>query len=471
MEVTKDYLQAIKAATNTNKKLQSQALLQLLRLHPTLNPWIVKIHNIGYVDDNQILEEIERRNLFNDEWLAFNELVASFVRLSNQMNPYSMLESFDLYANFINDLSVAFTNKSHGYLLTPLIQDSIDMVIPMAAQLDLQLLLVESGRRPRLVFLASILLKMFNNIRSQLGAGDLVEATKKSIMLLIGVRLCLIYFALSNPLLCRNVFSNMNNANLRLSDFPKNQQIQYRYYLARFYMVKYQLVDAYQHLSWCLMNTPVNYMKDNRNVTTILRLMIPLGILIGKKPNFMNICTIFYSTRETTPTLWETYNALARAIELGSFRMFSNLLNQTENYEVLKKHQLLVLFAGKAPLLILRNLVRRVWIIQGKQAKLDYDSIKCALKTSLAGMLLNAINCFGQKLEEEMLESEVDDFAVENCLVTLIDQNLLKGKLFPRLRVVSLSKSGVFPPVAAISFVKYGNGAEGKLNYADKWMN
>ncbi|PVH22090.1 hypothetical protein CXQ85_004759 [Candidozyma haemuli] len=470
MNVTGDFLQNLQAVTSKPSKLQAQELIQLLRLHPSLNPWIVKFYNIGPIDVNQVQEELGRRNFYNNEWMAFEELVLSFVRLSNQINPFSMLESFDLYASYFNDLSIAFTNKSHGYLLTPLIQDTVDIIIPMATQLDMQLLLVESRRRPRLVFLASLLLKMFNNVRSQLGAGDHIEVAKKSIMLLIGVRLCSIYFKLQNPLLCRNVFSNMNNANLRLTDFPKNQQIQYRYYLARFYMVKYQFVDAYQHFQWCLSNTPNNYLRDNANVTRVLRSMIPLGMIIGKKPLLDNISSTFYSSRDRTPRFLQTFCDISKAIERGDFKGFSTVLNDPDNYQELKEHLLLVLFAEKVPLLLLRNLVRKVWVLQGKQAKLDYDSIKIALSTSLAGLSLNEINCFGQKVNLEGSEEEIDDLVIENCLVTLIDQNLLKGKLFPRLRVVSLSKTGVFPEVAAISFVKYGNGSEGRLNYADKWM-
>lgn len=471
MNITNDFLQQLQAITRKQAKQQARELLNLLRLHPSLNPWVVKLYNIGSIDEKQVHEEIQRRNFYDDEWMAFQELVASFVILSNQLNPFSMLESFDLYASYINNLSIAFTNKSQGYLLTPLIQDTIDFIIPMATQVDMQLALVESGRKPRLVYLASLLLKMFNNIRSQLGAGDHIEAAKKSIMLLIGVRLCLTYFKLSNPLLCRNVFSNMNNANLRLSDFPKNQQIQYRYYLARFYMVKYQFVDAYQHFQWCLQNTPVNCIKDNANVTRILQKMIPLGMIIGKKPNFSNIYTTFYSSRENAPKFLDTFAALANAIEVGDLNTFSARLNEPHNYQMLKKHQLLLLFSEKTPLLILRNLVRKVWTLLGRQARLDFDSIKCALTVSLAGTPLNAINCFGLRVNSEGSADTIDDFVIENCLVTLIDQNLLKGKVFPRLRVVSLSKTGVFPPVAAISFVKYGNGSEGRLNYADKWMN
>lgn len=468
MDILKDYLQQVQSASFQSPKEQPQGLLNLLRLHPSLNPWIVKIYNIGVLSDNQVREEIRRRNLFNDEWMAFQELVESFVKLSNQMNPYSMLESFDLYANYLNALSVAFTNKSYGFTLTPLIQDTIDIIKPMATQLDLQLLYVEKYRRPRLVFLASLLLKIFNNIRSQLGANDHIETAKKSIMLFIGVRLCQTYFQLLNPLLCRNVFSNMNNANLKMIDFPKSQQVQYRYYLGKFYMAKYHFVDAYQHFHWCLLNTPSNYMVDNSNVTQILRHLIPLGIIIGKKPNMNNIRTTFYSSRARCPKFLDILEGICAAVQLGDFNRFTRVINKADHYQVLKKYQLLLLFAEKAPILILRNLVRRVWNIQGCSAKLDYDSIRLALTVSLAGRPLSAINCFGECQESQ--REDIDDFAVENCLVTLIDQNLLKGKLFPRLRVVSLSKTGVFPPIATILFLKFGNGPEGKLNYADKWM-
>lgn len=471
MNVLDDFLMELSMATKLRPKQLSGKLLSILRLHPQLNPEIVKFNNLGNLDETLISNAVDARKFYNEDWMAFNQLVVSFIRLANQMNPWSALESFDLYSTYINDLSVAFTNKKNGYLLTPLIEDAIEFVIPLATKLDFQLVVKEMHRKPRLTYLASVLLKIFNNIRSQLGAGDHVEAAKKSIMLFIGSKLCLTYFKLSNPLLCRNVFSNMNNASLEFHKYPMNQQIQYRYYLAKFYLVKYQFVDAYQHYMWCLEHCPSNYSRDNANISRILRDLVPIAIILGKTPNFAYIYQQFYSSATKAPAFLTIYSRMMKIVKRGSFAEFQQFI--AFNFDTLKSHKSLLFISTKSCVVILRNLLKRVWLIQGSIARLDYDSIAVALTTSLQGLELSNVTDF--ELQQPAIpkhpSSRIDDQVVENCLITLIDQNLLKGKLFPRLRMVSLSKTGAFPAVDSIDFVKFGNGSEGTLNYTDKWMN
>lgn len=469
MNVVDDFLMAVSSATKLRPKQLAEKLLALLRLHPQLNPMVVKLNNLGNLDEKQIAAAVDARKFYNDDWMAFGQVVESFIKLSNQMNPWLALESFDLFSTYINDLSVAFTNKNHGYLLTSLLADSFEFVFPFATRLDFQLVVKEMHRRPRLTYLASILLKVFNNIRSQLGAGDHVEAAKKSIMVFIGVKLCLTYFKLSNPLLCRNVFSNMNNASLHFQSYPMNQQIQYRYYLAKFYLVKYQFVDAYQHFLWCLDQCPSNHRKDNDNLSRILRDLIPTAIVLGKNPNFASIYLTFYTLAALAPAFLGVYSQLMRIITSGSFARFQKFM--AANYTLLKQHKLLLFINTKSCVVILRNLLKRVWVIQGSGTRLDYSTIATALATSLEGIPISNVIDVTYNSAQYTNAGHIDDQVVENCLITLIDQNLLKGKLFPRLRVISLSKTNAFPPVASINFVKFGNGAEGVLSYSDKWMD
>jgi len=465
MNALDNYLMQVQQATRLRSKKLSEQLVTLLLLHPQVNPAVVMFNNLGNLDKTQIANAVDARKFYNDDWIAFNQVVVSFIHLANQINPWSSLESFDLYSTYINDLLIAFTNKNHGYLLSPLIESSMEFVIPLATQLDFQLVAKEMNRKPRLTYLAAILLKIFNNIRSQLGAGDQAETVKRSIILYIGTKLCLTYFKLSNPLLCRNVFSNMNNASLQFKRFPMNQQIQYRYYLAKFYLVKYQFVDAYQHFKWCLDHCPINYLKDNANVSRILRELIPVAIILGKTPNFGSIYQTFYTSASKAPLFLAIYLELMSIVRRGCFHEFQRFI--TANFEVLQYHKQLLFISNKSAVVLLRNLLKRVWLIEGSTTRLSYDSVSIALATSLQGVPLGSVADF---VHTKAGNNSVDDQLVENCLVTLIDQNLLKGKLFPRLRVVSLSKTGAFPSVDTIDFVKFGNGSEGTLNYTDKWM-
>ena len=306
MEVLDTYLNEIFQCSNSPVNEQLIRLSNLLNINPAINPYIVRINNLPFLQDKYLNDLIDGKHFYKDEWLAFNEVVISFIRLSNQLNPWSSLESFDLYTTYINDLSVAFNNANRGYLITYLVKNTIRFVMPIATKLDYQLYYKENCMKPRLAYLASILLKIFNNIRSQL-SGDASDTTikvssKSSIILYIGIKLCQTYFKLSNPLLCRNIFSNMNNANLVMGKYDMNEQIQYRFYLGRFYFLKNQLVDAYTHLLWCLQRCPA--VTDSSNITRILQYLIPISIAIGKRPNFNFLQQMYYSSPNTTPSFF-----------------------------------------------------------------------------------------------------------------------------------------------------------------------
>lgn len=474
MNVVDDFTLQLHYATRLDPRQQGQRLLELLRVHPQANPYVVKLNAIGDLQEQQISVSVEKRNFFNGDWIAFDQAVVAFILLNNQMDPWSILQSFDLYANYLNSLSIAFTNKARGHLLTLLLQDTIEFVLPLAKQLDFQMLIKELHRKPRLTYIASILLKIFNNIRSQLGADDHIEAAKKSIMLFTGTKLCQAYFYIGNPLLCRNVFSNMNNAHLHFADYPANQQMQYRFYLAKFYVVKYQFVDAYTHFLWCLKNIPTVHARDHPNVTKILVEFLPVSIILGKRPNLTGFATTFYSA-DSVPHFFSIYSEILSAIVRGSLHGLHQAINKNINF--LTSTKMALLLSSKALIVTLRNLLRKVWALQGRSTRLEYDSVKAAIGFSLQGLSFATFAQIGGGGDAGMHFSDswtrarvIDDLTIENCFVSLIDQNLIRGKVFPRLRVVSLAKSDVFPPIAPINFLKFGNGVEGAVNAADEWI-
>lgn len=426
---------------STTKLLPNQQINQfekLLDINPATNKYIQLIYNDARVNPQDLDDIIEKYKLYNNDWLAFNEMIKQFIRLSSQLNPWSLLESFDLYGLFVDSLSIAFNNTRGGSLIL-VVRQTINFVTPMANKLDLQFHYKENQGKLRLSWLASVLLKIFNNIRSQTNDENM---TKSRIIVFISVKLCLTYFKIDNPLLCRNVFSNINNLQLSMSKFPKPEIIQYRYYLAMFYLIKDQLIDSYQHLSWCLVNCPPLY----PNALRILQLLLPISILIGKSPNFDYLTQQFGSDKEFI----HIYKEIFKAIKRGNFQAYNQLLQQ--NYDYFKSMNLLIVLENKSIILIVRNLFNRVWDYLGNPLSIGYDSLILALQLSK----------FSVKL---------DDLIIENLLISLIDQNLLKGKVFPRLRLVSLARTNVFPPVDQINFIRFGNGDENTLNVNDSWLN
>jgi hypothetical protein len=168
--------------------------------------------------------------------------------------------------------------------------------------------------------------------------------------------------------------------------------------------------------------------------------------MIGKKPNFKAIKATWLTT---TPRFIIMYQQMLKAINAGDFSLFNSIVAQ--NTKFLKETNLLLVLQSKCPILIVRNLFKRIWTLSSKPLTLNYDTLVALMR--LTGF-----------------DFSIDDLLVENLLVSLIDQNLLKGKIFPRLRVVSLAKSNVFPPVDQINFIRFGNGDENTLSSSDRWL-
>lgn len=391
---------------------------------------------------------------FNDEFTAFNNVVTLFARLCHQMNPWSVLESFDLYSQLLNDEAQAFSNAQRGHLMVPTIKETIKTVLPMATRLDVSLFERESTPWPRLTYMASALLRVFNNIR----ANDPSE-NKKLIILFIGNKLCFVYNRIGNPLLCRNIYSNMNNLGLDWRKYLKNEQLQYRYYLAKFYLIKHQLVDSYQHLLWCLFNCPVG-IKDLSNVSKILKYLIPTAVIIGKCPNINYITQMFYSAPVQVPPFIRTYQAIIEAIKRGNLAQFHQVLSA--NYNELKRANILLLLVNKCHILIARNLLRKTWHYLGEPQKLEFAQIKVALALSAGGDLAS--------VSYNSYLGQLDSAGIHNLMISLIDEDLVRGKIFPMLETVALSLTSVFRKVDFVNFTKFGNGIEGTLNANDKWM-
>ncbi|EGW31020.1 uncharacterized protein SPAPADRAFT_62915 [Spathaspora passalidarum NRRL Y-27907] len=421
MNIVSQYIQEV----NNTKKLpphdQITQLSVLLSIDPRINHYINEIHNSQQAIPSDIT------TAYDDDWSAFSIVVSSFLKLSHELDPWSLLVSFDLYTSYISDLSVAFSNNRYGWLLSNVIRQTINQIIPWAVKMDLQLYYQEHGGKYRLNYLASILLKMFNNIRSQIND---INKHKRDIILYLGNKLCFIYTRINQPLLCRNIFSNMNNTNLNLSDFKPIEQLQYRYYLSKFYLIKYQLLDSFNHLQWCLLNINTSSVK---NLRLVLELLLPVSLIIGKVPNFAYV-------RQLLPPKdqwWmEMYYQMSLLIRLGDIHGCLRLIES--NHEYLKSNNILLLLQNKLQILMMRNSIKQKWIMLNKPSTLDYDSIK--------------------------LEDNDDDYIIENVLITLIDQNLVKGKIFTRLRKVALSKNDPFPNVFEIYKVRF------LTNVDNKWM-
>lgn len=392
MSTTSQLINEINNTYHASKQEKYNTLTKLISVNPAENSYIVSLYN----NPSPCLLNTS----YDKDWPAFSAVVSSFVKLCTEMDPWSLLQSFDLYTTYLNDLSIAFNNSKYGWLLTGVLKSTIEIVTQWALQLDTQMFFKESGAKYRLNYIASVILKMFNNIR--INSND-----RESIMLYLGNKLCFIYWKLDNPLLCRNIFSNMNNTSLKLADFPMNEQLKYRYYLARYYFIKYELMESFELLKWCLLRT------HGKNQRLVLELFIPISLVIGKTPNFAAFKKYDFINM---------YEEMSRSIQPGDLATFRSLV--AKYYHYLKSKSLLLLM-NKMEILIYRNLIKNCWKILGRQTTLPYN----------------------------LVPIPKDIYFKENLFVTLIDSNLIKGKLTNRS--VVLSKNDPFPRVFDIYMKRF----------------
>ncbi|CAK9435935.1 uncharacterized protein LODBEIA_P05490 [Lodderomyces beijingensis] len=397
-----------------------QTLTRLLCVDPTENRYVTSIYN-NTAASSHVSSSIHTE--YDADWPAFGSVVSSFIRLCQLCDPWSALRSFDLYTTYLNDLSIAFNNNNFGWLLSGVIKSTIGMVLPWALRLDRSMFQREQGGRYRLGFMASVLLKIFNNIR----VND-TNKYKKSIMLYLGNKLCYIYWKLDNPLLCRNIFSNMNNTSLKIDDFPRGEQLKYRFYLAKYYFIKYELIECFRHLSWCLVNT-----SSAKNQKLVIELLLPVSLVLGKKPNFGSLQQQVHDA--SVHEALHIYSELFRVVARGDHQSFTLLLERNHHY--LKRNNALLLM-NRVEILLYRNLVRHVWRILGQPLSVAIDVVPT-------------------------LES--DSLFKENLFVSLIDSNMIKGKLTTK-GVLVLSKTDTFPDVFDIYTKRFGT----RNGQANDWM-
>merc|ERR1712080_33771 len=116
------------------------------------------------------------------------------------------------------------------------------------------------------------------------------------------------------------------------------------------------------------------------------------------------------------------YEEMSRSIQPGDLATFRSLVAKYHHY--LKSKSLLLLM-NKMEILIYRNLIKNCWKILGRQTTLPYN----------------------------LVPIPKDIYFKENLFVTLIDSNLIKGKLTNRS--VVLSKNDPFPRVFDIYMKRF----------------
>lgn len=391
---------------------------------------------------------VEQQSYFDGDWNAFTSIVTSYLKFVKDVEPTSILKSHDLLLNYYNDLSIGFLNNSFGNHLSVLIYESTKILVPMMKKIDKYLNLLNNGKKfKRLIFISTILTKIFNHLRSLKG-----DSNKKNLIIFIVNNLNKIYFIINSPLLCANIFANMNLLNLHFNKYPKSQQIEYRYILGRYYMIKNQLYKAYHHLNWSYMNSHKVY--NTQNTIRILRYLIPTSILIGKIPSLqiLNISTEFQ----------QNYIPLIKYLKQGNHLQFQKTLYDNQLY--FKSKFILILLIQRSKVLIFRNLFYKIMTIT-QSTRFSYDELATSLLKSIGTQQQQSQTLGDDSIMYQILNEPIDDLFVENVCVSLIENDLIRGNVLSRARTLVLSKKEPFTDISMVFKRKFG------VNSSENWMN
>ena len=427
----------------------------------------------GFESTKDLEALVEKQKLQGGNWTRFNIMVTSFLKFCRDVDPWSLWRSSDLIFIYYQDLTNCLLNDNFPVdKLVTLFQETTEYVVPLAKQLDIQYNVLGTRKYQFLSHVASVITKLFNSIKPRfeepaVSFNELLR--KQQILLYTANKLNNIYMRIESPASCANIFKNVKpkSAIQNFSQFPVNEQVEYRYLLGRYYLLNHRVSNAFHQLNSAFGLLAVTSLKASRNnepvssavkrnLQRILKYLLPAGILFGKLPSAS-------FSAQVSPQLSEQYIKLVNAIQAGCFLRFHHWLAQNET--ILREQKLFILLLEKVPLLIYRNLIRRVILeicLPRRQNKISYALLERALQISLGSanemqqtkLIYTAINVPGN---------------IPNVLESLINLTLLKANCFPLSAQCVFPKttniSDVFPPINEKLVALF------PLNTDDSWLD
>lgn len=399
-------------------------------------------------------------------WNRLNIFLVSFLKFCRDVDPWSTWESIDLIFDHYSNLNNALLDDSYPVdFLTKLFLDETDYVTNLSCGLDKNHLELGTKHNLFLSYTSSIISKLFNSIKPPRDNDFAIVPQKQRLLLCIVNKLNNIYFRIDSPQLCSNIFKNFKPKSMFESfrEYPLLQQIEFRYLLGRYYMINFRITNSYVQfdsafrmlcgvISKCQSPTAQTVMI--RNLKRVLRYMIPVGLIIGKVPNFPKLAGYDQS-------LSQRYHDLSKYILSGNMRSVNMWLIENESF--LRKNHLLIPLLQKLPMIVFRNLIRdvvKIFIIPQHTNKIPYDLVRKALEVSIGPQVPSLPPIYNNI-------HNPDD--VENILVTLINLGFLRGNCFPSLRVCVVKKTQnileVFPEITERIIKMF------PLNNEDHWFD
>lgn len=157
--------------------------------------------------------------------------------------------------------------------------------------------------------------------------------------------------------------------------------------------------------------------KFTRNFRAILHLLVPTKLIRGKLPN----------EKLFEKYMMPEYEEIIKCMRLGDLQGYRACKKRHMNLLISRGLYFLI---DSLELLLLRNLVRRVWLLEGKPNIIEIDLLHVGI---------NFKN-----------DQPMERFEIQCVIGNLIQRGLIKGYVFPEEDKLVLSKSNAFPKVATV---------------------
>ncbi|KAI7786676.1 cop9 signalosome complex subunit 12 [Diaporthe eres] len=233
------------------------------------------------------------------------------------------------------------------------------------------------------------------------------------------------YFKLNKARLSRTILKNLHayKGNMpQLDQFPKSQQVTFKYYEGVLFFLEENYVEAEKRLAEAL---GLCHKDAQRNKELILTYLIPCHLLTTQ-----TLPT--HALLDPYPRLQKLFLPLAQCIKRGDLYAFDQALKEGEN-EFVKRRIYLPLERSHDT--CLRNLLRKVFIAGGTVPDVDPPTRRTRIPTAefTAAISLSS-------------KQQVDSDEVECLLANMIYKGFMKGYIARSAQFVVLSKKNdAFP--------------------------
>ncbi|CAO1614275.1 unnamed protein product [Parajaminaea phylloscopi] len=236
------------------------------------------------------------------------------------------------------------------------------------------------------------------------------------------------YFKLKSLPLCRNVLRALAAAPLPpLDRFPRADRVTFRYYTGVLHFLSQDYTPAYADLSYAWENCHVGAMRQQE---TILRALLPVQLLLKGRMPSADLMARF-------PRVAALYEPFVRSIKpRPSLARFSDSLEDPKLERALVVRGAYLAVEGFRPIL-LREIIRRLWVVKEKQTRISLADVEKALRFS------------GWEPSDEDDGSGATE-EVEWLVGGLIAKGFVKGYLSHERRMLVLSNNNAFPPLADV---------------------